>query len=736
MKNIFQKINEDAIFRFLFTYLIILFVIFGCCTICFHKAFSIVEDNLTEETKYMFKQDITYVERIFSEARTNGLLLSMSDALKQLGEMTGTDQSGYYSKVKKVLDIYEEVVYQSRRWNGEVFAYVPSMDRIVYYGAVYQPKIFQLRYLDQWGITEEEWNSLCENEKKVPFLCALEGGDVLYGFLCLKTVTGNNYLGTVFIKIGKKDILQRMTFLSKYNQYSLFAVQNGEILVSEDQLDFVSRLEPEWMSVTGSYQQGTNFIFSVSSEEDSERRYILIIPQQEPLARLHTLRLYTWILLFLAMTGGVGLAVYFSLRNGKPINRMTYTLKDYNEERSGYPLVELDNAVNQIVQENKENIVALKQVFFHNLLKADFLSRTEMEYMAKKVGIELQDGTYYAAAIRFFPQVDVNSIDGITIEEARKLQVAVREYLDNCYPLPLWSYKRNALVTTYIIEVAEKEELFRSLQDAVTWLSGEYHADACWGVGAPRSDLMLFWKSAEEAYSALEYNEKGEAVCLYSETLFQENTCYIPYSIEEYLVNALRGGDSRTVTEVLQMIQEENFVRRDIGHRQFVKLNHNICELLSGFIKEIDGNEDRLVDLGSKLIEKRMDHTEYFACLDSLCKDICEYSLNQKNRKKREKVDAILGFIRNNYANPGLGLGMVSAHCKLSEGYLSAIFKEEMHINFADYLENIRIEKACELLLTGELVTVIAEKTGYNSVQSFRRAFKRVKKVSPSEYKA
>ena len=732
----FQKIKEDAILRFLFTYLVILFVVFGCCTICFRKAFVIVEDNLIEETRYMFTQDAAYVERIFSEARMNGVSLSTSDALKQLGQLeTGFDQKGYYPKVKNVLKIYEEVVYQTRRWNGEVFIHFPNMDRIIYSDAVYRPRLFLLRYLEPWGIAEEEWNSLCRHDEKVPFICPLEGGDIVYGFPCLKSVSGSVRLGTVFIKIGKSEILQRMTFLEKYDGFSFFIFQEGQVLVSEDQLGIGAELKEEWLQKQGSYRQGSNFIFSVCPDTDGSRQYILVIPQQEPLTRLQALRLFTWLLLLTAMTAGAVLAVYFSLRNGKPINRMTYALKDYNEDLSGYRLEELNDTVNQIVQENKKSVAALRHIFFHNLLKADFLSRAEMEYMAKRVGVELQDGTYYAAAIRFFPQVDVNGIDGITIEEARNLQALVREYLENCYPFPVWSYKRNTLVTMYIVEVGEEEELFKVLGNVIMWLSEKYHADACWGVGTPCKDLMLFWKSAEEAYSALTHNEKEEPVCLYSDTLVQEETCYMPYSMEEYLVNGLRGGDGRTVADVLSMIREENFVRRRISHRQFIKLNHNICELLADFFREIDGNEERLVNLSAKLTEKKVEEEEYFSCLNVLCQDICSYFIIQKNRKKREKVEKIIDFIQENYADPGMGLGMVSAYCKLSEGYLSAIFKEETHVNFADYLENIRIEKACELLLEGELVAVIAERTGYNSVQSFRRAFKRVKKVSPSEYK-
>ena len=102
---------------------------------------------------------------------------------------------------------------------------------------------------------------------------------------------------------------------------------------------------------------------------------------------------------------------------------------------------------------------------------------------------------------------------------------------------------------------------------------------------------------------------------------------------------------------------------------------------------------------------------------------------------RSENVKAIEEYIRKNYHNPNLGLAMVSAEFNLSEGYLSAIFKKETGTNFAEYLEQLRVKAACVLLQDGCKVSDLPERLGYNSIQSFRRAFKRVMGVSPSEYR-
>ena len=84
----------------------------------------------------------------------------------------------------------------------------------------------------------------------------------------------------------------------------------------------------------------------------------------------------------------------------------------------------------------------------------------------------------------------------------------------------------------------------------------------------------------------------------------------------------------------------------------------------------------------------------------------------------------------------GLGLSRISSEFHISEGYVSSIFKEQSNVNFGDYVENIRINKACQLLKENEhTISEISEFVGYNSVQSFRRAFKRVMGISPKEYR-
>lgn len=210
---------------------------------------------------------------------------------------------------------------------------------------------------------------------------------------------------------------------------------------------------------------------------------------------------------------------------------------------------------------------------------------------------------------------------------------------------------------------------------------------------------------------------------------------YFPYVVEERLTQSLSAGDAKAVEDVLSLLQTENFVRRSLNRSRMRQLNRRIVEILSAQTGVIVEENADLMALNELAFDYKGDCEPYFERLNTLCQALCSEVTQQKNARRSENVKAIEEYIRKNYHNPNLGLAMVSAEFNLSEGYLSAIFKKETGTNFAEYLEQLRVKAACVLLQDGCKVSDLPERLGYNSIQSFRRAFKRVMGVSPSEYR-
>jgi two-component system response regulator YesN len=89
------------------------------------------------------------------------------------------------------------------------------------------------------------------------------------------------------------------------------------------------------------------------------------------------------------------------------------------------------------------------------------------------------------------------------------------------------------------------------------------------------------------------------------------------------------------------------------------------------------------------------------------------------------------------YMEPELSLNDVATQVNLSPCYFSAVFSQETGRTFKEYLTEIRIKRAKELLRTTSLKTFeICYQVGYNDPHYFSHVFKKQAGVTPGEFRA
>lgn len=90
----------------------------------------------------------------------------------------------------------------------------------------------------------------------------------------------------------------------------------------------------------------------------------------------------------------------------------------------------------------------------------------------------------------------------------------------------------------------------------------------------------------------------------------------------------------------------------------------------------------------------------------------------------------------NEYFMEPLTLPVMAERSCMSDSYFSRRFKQVTGFGFKEYLNMVRIRHACELLVSTDLtITKISEACGYMDSNYFGDAFKKIKHVSPREYR-
>lgn len=103
--------------------------------------------------------------------------------------------------------------------------------------------------------------------------------------------------------------------------------------------------------------------------------------------------------------------------------------------------------------------------------------------------------------------------------------------------------------------------------------------------------------------------------------------------------------------------------------------------------------------------------------------------------QKQQPLAYVIKYIDENIQNPELSNTCLARQIGISEVYLRKLFLAHYNITPKQYILDIRIQKAKQMLInTPFTVTAISEECGFSSLYHFCRAFKKKTGMAPTEY--
>jgi len=112
-----------------------------------------------------------------------------------------------------------------------------------------------------------------------------------------------------------------------------------------------------------------------------------------------------------------------------------------------------------------------------------------------------------------------------------------------------------------------------------------------------------------------------------------------------------------------------------------------------------------------------------------------EKQFEAMNTDSSSYVNQVIDFIAENYMYD-IGINTIAQALNITPNYLSSLFHKKTNMKFTDYLTELRILKAKELLANNKLsIADISKMVGYHSTRHFTKLFLKYTKLYPSDYR-
>ena len=151
----------------------------------------------------------------------------------------------------------------------------------------------------------------------------------------------------------------------------------------------------------------------------------------------------------------------------------------------------------------------------------------------------------------------------------------------------------------------------------------------------------------------------------------------------------------------------------------------------------------KLAEVESTLSGQNSYYRQLWACNDpntlyQQMARIIKTTITGVSRHYPSREDAILdvaNYIQNNYAGD-LSLEGIASVFYMSAGYLGRLFKNRFNVNITAYIQNVRINKAKELIRSTNLHTYeIAQAVGISDPVYFSKLFKKLTGCRVRDYR-
>ncbi|TVY03305.1 response regulator [Cohnella terricola] len=261
------------------------------------------------------------------------------------------------------------------------------------------------------------------------------------------------------------------------------------------------------------------------------------------------------------------------------------------------------------------------------------------------------------------------------------------------------------------------------------------------GIGRTRNRMTDLGEAYAEAFSALKTKiYKGrDSLIHYREPKepAQAQAVLYPSNEEKVITGCIKTLDTAGLNEAIHQIFER-FLALQVDAEKIRSICGRLLLVSASSIAEMGIDTAKVI--GADFHPYR--EIERFDTLEDLREWMGEMLFRLTTLVQESKNDKFKGIIKTairymeEHYREDISQADVAAVVYVTPNYLSRVFKEEMGVNFIEWLNRYRIEKAKTFLTEpGAKTSTVAEQVGFSDYKYFSHIFKRFIGCSPKEYK-
>ncbi|WP_168119974.1 helix-turn-helix domain-containing protein [Paenibacillus sp. HB172176] len=742
--------------KFLLSYFLILLVPLLIGVYAYNKTVGVVREDAAQLNLTVLEQSEEALNRLLTEIRDTVSLLSLdSEVLKS---MITADRNWSPSSLYQFSQLQrnELSLLSTNQFFSDLFIYLQKSEAVISKNAIERLDTEPIKI----GETPfGEWlEGVFDNDQTNRYL-RLENvskGGATHNYLAYVSTlpAGNSRAhidGAIIILIDERSIASLFDRLMVHEgAFAYIMNQQNEIIVSV--ANGKEQLEPvPYSGESGSFlkTQGRDIFVTTYSAQQRGWTYTVGIPADAVFSKAEYIKRINWIIAGIALALGCLIAYLFAYRNSKPIEDLVDSIREFargEPERKTNEIELLASTVHDIISDNKDMNVKMEQQLpmlqaacLERLLKSGFHNEQEMRTYLNQAHMTLAE-EHVGVAILKIQATEYRVREELLAEKAHVKRLWSPE-LEECWYIHDLKSDKLALIYSFSGTRAEEKlaGLTKQLDRFQKKLLSEHKLMTSIGIGQLYHHGLDLWRSCNEALQALDVQDPDTSLKLVSyETIsYDSNHYYYPLDLEYKLLNTIKLGDTEALERLLEHIETQNFEMRKLSPWRVRQLHSEI----QGTLLKLSEQAQYL----SGTIDFQLDHADLegagealsgFQRVKSMLLATSDKIMQQRSAKQQDMFESMKHYVEVNFADNNLSLAMLASEYQQTESFVSTSFKEYVGMAFSEYLEQLRLNEACDLLKrTAAPIQDIAVRVGYSNDKSFRRAFKRSFGVQPTSFR-